>query len=246
MPRISAYHRPVAVPEALALLHRPGVRSVVLGGGTSVVPQRREFATEVIDLQALGLGSVSSADGRVALGAMATLDTASGSAQVPDAVREAARREQPSTLRTLATIGGTVVAGDGESELLAALLAFDAVVSFVNGQGEQARPLDDVLADPSILHGGIVTALTIESSGVAAAARTGRTPMDTPIVAVVGRRRTDGSLVLAASGVANTPLVIGDPAGLEPPGDFRGSTEYRRMLAVELASRVTEALKVLA
>ncbi len=246
MPRISAYHRPVGVSEALALLHRPGVRSVVLGGGTSVVPQRTEVATEVIDLQALGLGSVSPAAGRVALGAMATLDMVSESALVPDAVRESARREQPSTLRTLATIGGTVVAGDGESELLAALLAFDAVVTLVNRDGSQQRRLDDVLADPSVLDGGIVTAVTIETSGVAAAARTGRTPMDSPIVAVVARRRPDGSIVAAMSGVATTARVVEDPAGLEPPGDFRGSTEYRRMLGVELAARVATALEVLA
>lgn len=246
MPRISAYHRPVAVAGALALLLRPGVRSVVLGGGTSVVPQRREVATEVIDLQALGLGSVSPADGRVTLGATATLDLVAESALVPDAVRESARREQPSTLRTLATIGGTVVAGDGESELLAALLAFEAVVTFVNRDGSQQRRLDDVLADPSVLHGGIVTEVTIETSGVAAAARTGRTPMDSPIVAVVARRRPDGSVVAAMSGVAATARIVDDPAGLEPPGDFRGSTEYRRMLAVELAARVTTALEVLA
>jgi CO/xanthine dehydrogenase FAD-binding subunit len=245
VPRISAYHRPAALPEALALLHRPAVRSVVLAGGTAVVPARVDVATEVIDLQSLGLSAISRTH-VVTLGATATLHDVAVSADVPDVVREAARREQPSTLRTLATVGGTVVSGDGESEFLATLLAFDALVSFVNPSGASERPLDDVLADPSVLHGAIVTSVSFDPSGVAAAARTARTPMDTPIVAVVGHRRADGSVVIAASGVASTAVVLGDPSGLEPPGDFRGSTEYRRALAVELVGRVRAAVEVLA
>lgn len=245
MPRISAYHRPVDIPAALALLHRPAVRSVVLGGGTSVVSDPVDVATEVIDLQALGLGSISLTNG-LALGATATLHSVFTCADVPAALREAARREQPSTLRTLATVGGTIVAGGGESEFLATLLAFDARVSFVNLDGSHERSLDDVLADPSVIHGAIVVSVLLDPTGVAMAARTGRTPMDIPIVAVVGRRRADGSHVYAASGVAASAVLVTDPSRLAPPGDFRGSTEYRTALSMELFGRVVEALGVLA
>lgn len=244
MPRITAYHRPAALDEALALLHRPAARSVVLAGGTSVVPTRVDVPTEVIDLQALGLGAIACTD-VVTLGATASLHSVFRCDDLPDVVREAARREQPSTLRTLATVGGTVVSGDGESEFLATLLAFEATVSFVNPSGARECSLDDVLADPSVLHGAIVTAVSFDPAGVAAAARTGRTPMDTPIVSVVGHMRADGSVVLAASGVASTAVLVGDPSTLEPPGDFRGSAEYRRALAVELVGRVRAAMEVL-
>ncbi len=246
MARISAYHRPSSVADALVLLHRSVVRTVVLGGGTTVVPSRFEVATEVVDLQLCGLSGIVLDGSTARIGATTTLDRICDDETLPSVLREAARREQPSTLRTLATIGGVVVERHAESELLAALLAHDAAVAFVNGNGAHVCSLDDALADPSLLHGAIVTGVEARIDGHAAAARTGRTPFDAPIVAVVGRRRPDGSVIAAATGVASTPHVIGDPGGLEPPGDFRGSTEYRRHLAVELAARVRVALDVLA
>ena len=246
MARISAYHRPSSVEDALALLHRSTVRTMVLGGGTIVVPSRFEMPTEVVDLQSCGLAGIVVEGTAARFGATTTLDTIADDEALPFVLRDAARREQPSTLRTLATIGGVVVGGHGESELLAALLAFDAVVTFVNGTGAHTSPLDDALGDPSVLHGAIVTAVEARIDGHASAARTGRTPFDTPIVAVVGRRRPDGSVIAAATGVATTPVLISDPAGLEPPGDFRGSPEYRLHLVVELAARVRVALEVLA
>ena len=62
------------------------------------------------------------------IGAMATLQELADSGDAPDVVREAARREQPSTLRAQATVGGCVATGHAESELLAALLVHEAVV----------------------------------------------------------------------------------------------------------------------
>ena len=246
MARISAYHRPSSVEDALALLHRSTVRTVVLGGGTTVVASRFEVPTEVVDLQSCGLAGIVVEGSTARVGATTTLDSIADDEAMPFALRDAARREQPSTLRTLATIGGVVVGRHCESELLAALLAFEAVVAFVNATGAQTRSFDDALADPSVLHGAIVTAIEVRIDGHASAARTGRTPFDSPIVAVVGRRRSDGTVIAAATGVASTAVVIGDPVALEPPGDFRGSSEYRRHLVVELASRVRLALAVLA
>ncbi len=246
MARISAYHRPSSLEDALALLHRSTVRTVVLGGGTTVVPSRFDVPTEVVDLQSCGLAGIVVDNSTARIGATTTLDTISDHDAMPFVLRDAARRELPSTLRTLATIGGVVVGRHDESELLAALLAFDALVTFVNATGAHTRSLEDALADPSVLHSAIVTAIEVRSDGSASAARTGRTPHDSPIVAVVGRRRPDGSVVAAATGVATTPVLIDDPGAIDPPGDFRGSTEYRRMLAVELTARVITALEVLA
>ena len=246
MARISAYHRPSSVEDAIALLHRSTVRTVVLGGGTIVVPSRFEVPTEVVDLQSCELAGIVVEGSTARIGATTTLETIADDATLPSVVCEAARREQPSTLRTLATIGGVVVSRHFESELLAALLAHDAVALYVNRSGAHARPLDDALVDPSVLHGAIITAVEVRIDGHASAARTGRTPFDSPIVAVIGRRRPDGAVITAATGVASTPVVIVDPSGLEPPGDFRGSTEYRRHLAIELSARVQVALDVLA
>ena len=110
MARISAYHRPSTLAEALDLLHRPALRTVVLAGGTSVVPAKVDQPTEVVDLQALGLSGICVADdGRVVVGATTSLQDIADAPALPVVLREAARREQPSTLRTLATVGGVVV-----------------------------------------------------------------------------------------------------------------------------------------
>ena len=68
---------------------------------------------------------------------------------------------------------------------------------------------------------------------------TERTPADTPIVLVVGRRNGSGRVGLAATGVADTPVRLDalDLDGLEPPSDFRGSSDYRRHLAKVLTAR---------
>lgn len=246
MARISAYHRPSSLTEALDLLHRPALRTVVLAGGTSVVPAKVDQPTEVVDLQALGLAGICVADdGRVVVGATTSLQDVADAPALPMVLREAAQREEPSTLRTLATVGGVVVESGAESEFLAALLAFDASVAFTNMSGTQTRSLDDTLADPSVLHGAIVTSIVVSVDGAAVASRTGRTPQDSPIVSVVARRRPDGSMVTAASGVAAVPMLVTDASALEPPSDFRGSSEYRRHLAVELVGRVSAALGAL-
>lgn len=247
MGHVLAYHRPAELGEALTLLARPGVPTAVLAGGTSFNARRPGVAApavEVVDLQALGLDGIEPVGGApgatsLRLGAMARLDDLVHDERVPAVLRELARRELPSTLRTLATVGGTVVAGGWESELLAGLLAHDAVVEIaVTGSGVRELPLADLLGAPGGLHGRVVTSVTVATDGVGAAARTGRTPGDVPIVAAVAHRDTGGRVRVAMSGVAPTPVLVDDPSSLQPPGDFRGSTEYRRTVAAVLFDRV--------
>lgn len=238
---VSAYWRPASLEEALSLVARPG--AVVIGGGTALNADPSLGPVEAVDLQALGLGEVERPGGElVRVGAMVRLQQLVDSDDVPAAVREAARRELPSTLRAQATLGGSVVGGDWESELLASLLVHDAVVSIAGPEGVDELPLEGLLADRPFRAGRILTAVTIDVGGVAAVARTGRTPADRAIVAAAARRTADGARRLALSGVAATPVLVEGAAGLDPPGDFRGSSEYRRALASVLAARALEAI----
>lgn len=243
MPAISSYHRPATLDEALALLTRPGVATRVLGGGTVVVPTPGPDTCEVVDLQAIGLEGIARRDGRVVFGAMTRLQHVVDGAGVPPLVRELAHREAPNTIRNAATIGGTVAAADPESELLAAFLVHEATVALRGRDGETELSLAEVLANRSVLTGGIITALALEPDGATTSHRTGRTPADRPIVCVAGRRH-EGSTWLAATGVAATPVLIDPerPGDLEPPGDFRGSPAYRRRLVAVLANRVAADL----
>lgn len=238
-----AYWRPSTIAQAFELLERPG--AVVLAGGTELNTgpghDDRSGAVEVVDLQALGLEGIESEAGdALRIGAMTTLQRLADSGQVPEVVREAARRELPSTLRAQATVGGCIATGHSESELLGALLVHEAVVHVDASDGTEEVALEELLAALPIAAGHVVTAVTIHTTGVAAAAHTARTPADRAIVAAFARVTTAGRRI-ALTGVAPTPVLVQPGDELDPIGDFRGSREYRRALADVLSTRVVEA-----
>jgi CO/xanthine dehydrogenase FAD-binding subunit len=234
---ITAYHRPSSLDEALALL--ADARRIPLAGGTEVVTAERDREVEVVDLQALGLDRIEPlGNGRVRLGAMARLQDVVDSAAVPGLLRQLATAEQPSTLRTIATVGGAVAGAHGESVFAAGLLAHEAAVALTGGH---RRSLADLWADPSVLQGRIILAVEVAADGESSWAATGRTPADTPIVAAIARRAGDTTTVVL-TGVGSLPQVVTDVDRLDPPADFRGSAEYRRHLARTLYARATEVL----
>lgn len=245
MSQTPVYYRPTSVGEALALLAQTP-SAVLLAGGTSLTPHLDSAAQAIIDLQAAGLDHLTPAENLLTLGAMVRLQTLADCPHAPDLLRQAAYREGPNTLRHAATLGGTVIGADWESELLAALLACDAQIEIQTVNGAQTIPLPDFLGNISgwLNGGGLLTAITVATTGVIAADRVARTPADKPIVAAVARRDDQGQLWLAISGVAPFPLLL-DPSELPyltPPGDFRGSSEYRKEMAKVLAERVLKQI----
>ena len=70
-----------------------------------------------------------------------------------------------------------------------------------------------------------------------------RPPPSTTIAVGVRDAAFNCRMRLALSGVAPRPTLVGDPSGVRPVGDFRGTAEYRRELAMTLAARVTGALQ---
>lgn len=235
-----AYWRPSTITQAFELLERPG--AVVLGGGTRLNGGSAEVAVEVVDLQALDLDGIAPEPrDRLRIGAMTTLQELVDSEDTPVVVREAARREQPSTLRAQATVGGCIATGHAESELLGALLVHEAVVHVGDSTATGAVPLEVLLTGLPLGAGRVVTAVTIHTAGAAAAVHTARTPADRAIVAAFARV-TDGGPRIALTGVAPTPILWQAGDEIDPSGDFRGSSEYRRALAEVLLARVAEAI----
>ncbi|GMQ85271.1 MAG: xanthine dehydrogenase family protein subunit M [Acidimicrobiia bacterium] len=234
---IRAYHRPTTLTDALSLLESDG--TAVLSGGTSLIPSG--VATVVVDLQDLDLDTIEIDGDRIAIGAMARLSDLVESDLVPPILRDLARREAPNTIRNAATLAGTIATRDPESELVAGLLVHDTAVTIATSDGPQTVALPDYLVTP---HPGIITGVTIEGGGAAAAERTGRTPADRPIVMAVARRTDDGAMLLALTGVAAFPVLAdaGTLPTIDPPGDFRGTSNYRRHLAETLAARVIAAV----
>ena len=196
MPSVLAIHRPTSLDEASTLL--AGTPRRALAGGTVVVPDARvarDEGIELVDLQDLGLESITVEGDRLVLGAMVRLGDLVADERVPELLRDLARRELPSALRNQATVGGTVALGEGESVLLAGLLVHDAEVAL---HGQDAIPLAQSLAE--CVGQRLVTSVSIAVDGDGAFAATGRTPADVPIVAAVGRRSGDG-VRLALTGV---------------------------------------------
>ncbi|MBC8194795.1 MAG: FAD binding domain-containing protein [Acidimicrobiia bacterium] len=243
MPRATSYHRPTTIEGAVTLLAAQD--HMALAGGTILNADDDPTPVAMVDLQGLGLTDMESGADRIRLGAMVTLDNLKSDDRVPDSVRDAARAELPSTLRTLATVGGTVAVGDPDSVLLAALLVHAAEVHVAGPDGTGGAPLANVLRSNGPCHGHLITAVSLTTGGTTVCESVGRTPADTPIVSATGRY-LDGVTTVALTGVASTPVLIdpGDPtSGLEPLGDFRGSADYRLHLASVLTDRILASLK---
>ncbi len=243
MQAISSYHRPSGLEEALALLGRSDVNTVVIAGGTMVTADDLPAGTEVVDIQAVVSGIVDDHGDRVTMGGMTRLQDLIDNSATPSLLAELALREGPNTIRNASTIGGTVAAANPESELLAGLLVHDATVTIERVDGPDELPLAELLANRTLLSGGVISSISVASGGETSSARTGRTPADTSIVAAAGRVVSDGFRV-ALTGVAATPILV-DPdhlADLDPPADFRGTAGYRQELAAILSKRVVDLL----
>lgn len=222
MVRVSEYHRPETIAEALTLLARPGVTSTLLAGGTALVPRlvaADNNVQAVVDLDRLGLKFIEREGETLRLGAMATLadvaENPSCRSVAGGLLSRAARLNAVSNVRNAATVGGLIVAGDPTSELLLALLALEAeVVVQTTGEGTHALTLDAWLHAPTdTWANGLLTKVRLlvpEERTSAGLARLGRTPQDRPIVAAAALVARQGDLTahvaLAMSGIAETPL----------------------------------------
>lgn len=231
---IRAYHRAASLDEALHLLARPQVTTAVVTGYDARLDDTIE---EVVDLQALALGGITVSGSAVTLGALTRLQALVDSTALPDWLRETARREDVSTFRHMRTLADLLLKPEADSVLLAALLVCEAVVTVQTLTDTRSVPLADYLHARG---DGLPTALRLTASGAFAEARVGRTPGDRPIVGAAARRADDGTLRLALCGVAPLPILV-DPGALDaldPAGDFRGSSAYRKEMAAVLSQRV--------
>lgn len=108
-----AYHRPETVEDAVAALSAEGAHP--LAGGTTMVDLMKldvRRPVSLVDISALGLAGVRFEDGRIRLGALATMSEVAGderlTAEYP-LLTEALQLAASPQLRNVATLGGNVL-----------------------------------------------------------------------------------------------------------------------------------------
>jgi CO/xanthine dehydrogenase FAD-binding subunit len=245
---ITTYHRPQSLDEALTLLTQPN--RIPLGGGTLLSKPMAE-SVEVVDLQALGLDSITKNGNNLELGATVTLQQLLESTHCPEALKSAIKLEAPLNIRNSATVAGTLVACDGRSTFATVLLTLDAKIE-IRYSSDDSR-VSNIGEFLPLRPRGLITSITIPLTVKLAFDYVSRTPADKPIVCAAVAQWNSGRTRLAVGGYGRVPVLAMD--GTESEGietaarnafheaaDDYGSAEYRMDIAATLTKRCLESL----
>jgi carbon-monoxide dehydrogenase medium subunit len=264
---LAEIQRPTTLAEAVRLLRRPNVKTAILAGGTTLVPQARRDVQSLVDLRNLKLAYIKHEGNTLRIGATTTLQDIVESSDVLPALAQAARNSAPINVRNVATMGGVVASAGFGSPLPVALLALDAVLVIYSPEARQS-PVAAFLAyrEKLLRDGALITEVGIPLTAPRARVafeKVSRTPSDAPIVCAVAKLRLDNGVArdvrVAVGGVGPLPLRLaraeqtleGKPLTepliaqaaeaaakeVNPPSDFLASSEYRREMVKVLVKR---------
>ena len=248
---ITTYHRPQTLDEALTLLTQ--ANTFPLGGGT-LLSHGTTDSVQVVDLQALGLNSLSRNGNNLELGATLTLQALLESEHCPAALKSALKLEAPLNIRNAATVAGTFITCDGRSTFASVLLAMDAKITMSNQQkAEETLNIGELLPLREQVRGKLITKIVIPLNVKLAFESVAKTPADKPIVCAALVQWNSGRTRLVLGGYGKSPMLAMD--GTEADGaesaakntyheatDEWASAEYRVDVAATLAKRCLENL----
>jgi aerobic carbon-monoxide dehydrogenase medium subunit len=186
---LESYVRPAGLEEALAALAEPGVRPLVVAGGTDLVPAMRKARLNgtlpngdgprvLLDLSKLDdLCGIRQAGGMLEIGAATTMAAIAAHPLVthfvPTLAAAAASVGSP-LVRNRATLGGNLVTASPSADSAPALLAADAVVRLAGAEGARELPLTEFFVayrTTALEPGEIVTHVLVPLAGRPVAAR---------------------------------------------------------------------------
>jgi len=150
------YHRPAAVPEAVALLARYGGEASLIAGGQSLMPMlafRLARPAALIDVAGIpGLDRIEpSPDGGLRIGARVTqaaLERTLRESGAQPLLAEAVRHVAHYQIRNRGTVGGSLAQADPAAELPAMAVACGGRVVIAGTGGERTVPAGDFVAGP--------------------------------------------------------------------------------------------------
>jgi len=240
---LAEIQRPTTLAEAVRLLRRPNVKTAILAGGTTLVPQARRDVQSLVDLRNLKLAYIKHEGNTLRIGAATTLQDIVESSDVLPALAQAARDSAPINVRNVATMGGVVASAGFGAPLPVALLALDAVLVIYSPEARQS-PLAAFLAyrEKLLRDGALITEVGIPLTDARIAfEKVARTPGDAPIVCAAARLRlaaTEGSMArdvrVAVGGVGPIPVRL---ARAEQTLEGKPPTESLIAQAAEAAAK---------
>lgn len=246
---ITAYHRPKSLDEALKVLTQQD--TVPLGGGT-LLSHGKADAVQAVDLQLLGLDSLTKTGNNLELGATLTLQALLESEHCPTALKSALKLEAPLNIRNTATVAGTLVACDGRSTFACVLQAMDAKIEHAILNDSMIEYKETNIGEFLPLRStNLITKIILPLNIKLAFEYVARTPSDKPIVCAALATWKSGRTRLALGGYGKNPMLAMDGTetegtdGLEAAAhntfheatDEYASAEYRMDVASTLAKR---------
>jgi aerobic carbon-monoxide dehydrogenase medium subunit len=263
-------HKPTTLAEALKLLQQPG--TVALAGGTQLIAGQTLDVRAVVDLSQLGLSYIRESSGVIAIGTTTTMADLAESpilrAVADGVIARAAHGSAASVLRNQETIAGTLIV-EPDGLLSVALLSLDAQALVLRKDTRSVALADFLSMREHLLMMALLTEITVPLTNPRASLQTvARTPADQPIVSVCAAFREDKGILrdvrIALGGVGPSAVrasaaenmleghawsavglenvALAAAQGLSPRGDFRGSIEYRREMAIVLTRRALAEL----
>lgn len=218
-------HHPESVSEAVSLRHEL-IDSAYLAGGTEILRLGARPVSDIIDISKLISDEIIEKNGRIYIGARATLEALRASDIVPQFLREAASFCFSFEKRNSATVGGNLYLKRQDSYLAAAFAAAEAEVILECTKGEKNKPIDVYLSKKCR---GLVKYYVIDKAREGKVKRFGRTASSH---ATLIAAESNGVYAISASG---SDLAIGrNPdiyKSIEFVSDLEGSAEYKRYLA---------------
>jgi CO/xanthine dehydrogenase FAD-binding subunit len=238
-------------PDDAATAFGDGSGVTVIGGGTIVVPEisyGRLRPGKTLLLTRAGLAGVTRDGTTITIGAATPLQDL---VELPAPLGPCAANVADLEIRSQGTLGGNVCAGPGpdapRGDLQGALLALRATARSTGAGGERTESFEDFLAESQ---GRLLLDVSFEAP-TAGAFETIDYPHthEYTVLAVSGARLADGTVRLAATGLADhARMLSGDPdsAASEVPvgDDALASAWYRERTLPVLVRRVLNQLEV--
>jgi putative selenate reductase FAD-binding subunit len=261
---ISDIVRPSSVAEAVRAGTAAG--AAYLGGGTWLNSGRASGVAILVSLEKLGLDSISAEPGSCRIGASVTFQSIVDNAQVPSALREAAKLTASRTLRNMVTVGGELGLCPEDSALIPALIVLGAEVSLAGKK--KLVPIDAFLEKFKGDDGraGLILGVSVptgSAAAVRAVSRTSHSPrslvaavsaraaapaVDRPMIVVSDCRGQVVRLSAAEQKLHGSPLPPGQDieslarAEFSPRADIHGSAPYKRYMAGVLVADMLASL----